>query len=216
MSAEAWERVVLVLLGWLLGLLAPVIIEKIKQTREVEKFLIAINSELNEALYRLSLANFYVAQRVGQVDRKYLIWLKNIIDNYQGINSSTNTKSLIDLSLSLSDADIENLHATQQKPFESIRLQKINVPVLDSRLPTIWQLSNSKRVYLLEIRVHLDMLNEAVELSRYYQDLTFGKVEGKNYDIVIQNLNGSYLQFSERARIIIEKIQEFKLSCAKI
>jgi hypothetical protein len=61
---------------------------------------------------------------------------------------------------------------------------------------------------LLDIRNNINLLNKLVDQARYYTGLTFGKLEGGNYESVVGNLAGCHRQYAERAKRIVTKIEE--------
>ncbi len=94
------------------------------------------------------------------------------------------------------------------KEGKNISAQKIVVPLLDARVSSLWYLENPVQILLLDIRSSINLLNEIVDQSRYYSGLTFGKLEGGNYELVVENLDGCHRQYAERARRIVGKIKE--------
>ena len=54
------EKIALILLGWLLGLLGPAVIDAIRRGRENRQAAHAIHAELREVAYKLALACHYV------------------------------------------------------------------------------------------------------------------------------------------------------------
>mgnify|MGYP003381672430 CR=1 FL=1 len=89
-------------------------------------------------------------------------------------------------------------------------LQKYAVPLLDGRVTALWSFDSSFTRNLLEIRSGIGMLDDLVERSRHYADLTFGKLENGNYELVLGNLQQCYSEYAERAERIVLQIENLK------
>lgn len=70
------EKVLLIILGWLLGLLSPAIVVAIKTRRENQLGRVAIRSELRDVAHKIALAAHAIHMRNGTVNRAHLEWLK--------------------------------------------------------------------------------------------------------------------------------------------
>jgi hypothetical protein len=60
---------------------------------------------------------------------------------------------------------------------------------------------------LLDIRREIAILDDVVDRSRKYFDMTFTKLEGNNHDLVIENLTQTYDLYAQRAMTIVDKIK---------
>ena len=69
------DSLIILVVGWFLGLLAPAIVDKIKISRELTNTYATIKSEINEVAYRLVLASFYAAKHLGKANREFLKWV---------------------------------------------------------------------------------------------------------------------------------------------
>ena len=71
-------------LGWILGLFSPLILDAIKARRERRELAVAIRAEAQDLQYRLACVSFLLAQYCGDVSRDYLLWLRPKLTNYKG------------------------------------------------------------------------------------------------------------------------------------
>ena len=58
------------LVGWLMGLLSPLIVDSIRRRRERKEIKQALITELQELQYRLASGVFLTTQKLGECDRK--------------------------------------------------------------------------------------------------------------------------------------------------
>jgi hypothetical protein len=209
MSEVTIEKMLLLTLGWLLGVLGPIVTDAIKKSRENRQVKVALAAELLEVSYKLALANYSVNIHFGTVDRPYLHWLQGVTSNYRGPSLTETIQPLIKVQLGLPEAQLVALVREQTaKNGKNIVTQKFIVPLLDARVSSLWYLTNKVQILLLDIRSNINLLNELVDQARYYNGLTFGKLEGDNYILALGNLNGCHRQYAERAKVIVTKIEE--------
>lgn len=205
------EKIALIVFGWLLGLLGPAVIDAIRRSRENRQAAHAIHAELREVAYKLALACHYIFMHQGKVDRRRLEWVIGVAERYGGANDPKALTESFRKQLAYSDEEIKAMSravAERQRP--SIVLQKYAVPLLDGRVSALWSFDSSFARNLLEIRSGIGMLDDLVERSRHYADLTFGKLENGNYELVLGNLQQSYSEYAERAERVVSQIEDLK------
>lgn len=197
----------LLLLGWLLGLLAPAIVDEIRRRREGTAARAAIRLELHELRYRIGSAAYYLDMRFGTIDRKYLEWVRDLAQSYEGKNPRESVLRSVEMQLSLTDAQIAAIGQSERAaPAGGVSVKKYSAPLLDTRLSSLWELDSNLQMALLEVRAQLDLMNEDVDQARYYFQLTFDDLSTNNRPIVEQNLVSGYLNIARRARSLADKI----------
>lgn len=208
MSEDTIEKLLLLALGWLLGMLGPVVTEAIKRRRENSQVKVALAAELREVSYKLALGSYLVNLHFGTVDRSYLQWLQRVTASYKGPSLVETRQRSFEIQLNLPDQKLAAWVQDQAgREGQNIVVQKIMVPLLDARVSSLWHIENRVQIILFDIRSNINLLNELVDRARYYTDLTF-KLEGGNYKLVVGNLESCHRQYAERARRIVSKIEE--------
>ena len=205
------EKIALILLGWLLGLLGPAVVDAIRRKRENRQAAHAIHAELREVAYKLALACHYIFVHQGKVDRRRLEWVKGVAERYAGANDPKALTENFRKQLAWSDDEIKaTSRAVAERRRPSIVLQKYAVPLLDGRVAALWSFDTSFTRHLLEVRSGIGMLDDLVERSRHWADLTFGKLEDGNYELVLDNLQQCYSEYAERAERVVLQIESLK------
>ena len=80
--ADTVDKLAFLALGWLLGLLGPIVVDAIKRKRESALGRAAILSELTELGGILSTAAYRARMRLGMADRPFLESLKSTLEQY--------------------------------------------------------------------------------------------------------------------------------------
>lgn len=206
--SDATEKLLFLTLGWLLGLLAPVIVDAIKRRRENALGRIAIHAELQEISHKLALAAQLIYMRKGIPDRSHLEWLKLHLEGHRSLYDSEAILPSVQLQLSWSDDQLQAFaRTTKHVPGKGLTLQKYSVPLLDSKVAALWSFSTELQRHLLQIRADIELINDIVDRSRNLTDKTFSKLEGDNYRLIIENIEQCYDLYFERAKRVADQVR---------
>lgn len=206
------EKLLFILFGWLLGLLAPAISERIKRRYQREEIRAAIEVELYEIRYRLAGSVYVINQRHGTIDKDVLRWILPIFKGYKGAYASPRLLKVLDSHLNLSD---EQLYAIGEH-FKSdgthaLTFRHFSTPFLDTHIGSLRLFSPKFQVALLEIKTQISILNEQVEEAKDYKEKTFAlNLSDENYDSVKNDLERTYRQICDRSRSIVDGISMLK------
>lgn len=212
MSDTTIDKLAFLALGWLLGLLGPVIVDGIKRRRENTLGRAAILTELTELTGILSTAAYGARMRLGTADRKFLEWLKITLEQNATTPELQEFIPRLRTQLSWTDDQLSAV-AQHMSADEGKRtmLQHYPVPLLDSRVSALWSFDTSFQRQLLEIRRNVAILDDVVDRSRKYFDMTFTKLEGNNYQLVTENLTQTYELYAERAMTVVDQIKSLRV-----
>jgi hypothetical protein len=212
MSDITFDKLAFLALGWLLGLLGPVIVDGIRRQRDNTLGRAAILTELTELAGILSIAAYGVRLRLGTADRKFLDWLKITLEQYATTPKLQEFIPRLNAQISWTD---DQLSAAAQHMSadagQGTMLQHYPVPLLDSRVSALWSFDTSFQRQLLEIRRNVAILDDVVDRSRKYFDMTFTKLEGNNYQLVTENLTQTYELYADRAITVIDQIKSLRV-----
>ena len=195
-----FEKIAFLALGWLLGLLAPVIVDAIKRGRENALGRDAILSELREVGGVLAIAAYGARMHRGKVDRAFLQWLSTDLERHAVSEHLCAMIPSLRQQLLLSDQNIANgAKYFAGKDGVSSVLQRYPVPLLDARVAALWTFDTSFQRRLLVVRQKMHFLDDIVERFRRYHDMTFGPLDSNNYARVVENIDQAYDLYAERA-----------------
>ncbi len=207
-SSDTWEKVLFLFLGWLLGMLSPIVVDAIRRRREVKEVKIALLTELSDLQFRLANTVWITSIRTGQYNRSFLEWYKPIIERNSYLHKLENVLKTIESNLQMSD---EELFLAQAKLAASetggLGLKTHRAPLLDSKIGQLGYLPVSLQSILLEIHSRLFILNEEIEQYRFYFQQTFSSsISDVNHTLIVKNIEGSYNAVRQQARMISDFI----------
>ncbi len=203
------NEIPMILLGWLLGVISPALVEAIRSQRETRLVRSALHEELADLSRRVALACHVVRQFHGTVDRSHLEWLKVALAASSVLPPLDESVAMsLEHQLALNDEDLNALSNARAEKHENPGLKKYAAPLLDSRILNLWQLRPAEQRALVALRSHLSLLNEEVERSRAYADLTL-TLEGVNHSVAVGNMRSSQESFCKQAVCVVRAFQAF-------
>ncbi|MEB2234043.1 hypothetical protein VDS41_21695 [Xanthomonas campestris pv. campestris] len=203
------QEILLLVLGWLLGLLSPAVVDAIKHRRDSTQGRAAIFSELDDLATVLTLASLKATQASGETDRTHLEWLIARIREFPDTSNYAEMLASINAVLTLTDEQMAEANGwIAQNINSSPALQIYPAPLLDSRVSALWTFDTDLQRKLLTIKRNLSILDGTVLQLREYFRMTFGDLNPANREIVDANMRQLYENYAERARIIVDQVRE--------
>jgi len=203
------DTVLFVLLGWLLGILGPVIVDAIKYQREIRGIRAALRIELGELCHRLAWAAFVTKLKLGEVDKAFLQRAYSAVESYKGDDLPGVDMEQLESWLTLSEGDLRAVMVKAQAvKGQAWSVRKYAVPLLDSNLARLG-FDNRFQSQLLVIRTHLSTLDELVDDTRCFIRLMFdSSLSPGSRDAVECNLKESYRAYAPGAMLIADRISQ--------
>jgi len=203
------EKLAILVIGWLLGLLGPAIADAIRRKRENKLGRKAILSELHEVGGVLAVAVFAVKSKQGTVDRAHLQWLTTSLEKGARATSYTDWIGQLKIQLGWSDEEIARNFATlKMHDGRGALLQKYPVPLLDSRVSALWSFDTSFQRRLLEIRQIMHRLDGLVDRTYKLHDMSFSNLDATNRALLNENMSDTTALYAKTAQQVVDKIAE--------
>jgi hypothetical protein len=187
------------LLGWLLGILSPAIIEEIRRRRRLDRLQRAMALELHELQFMMAMKTFVLRQRKNRLDDEFLGWLDGVIRRYRGSQPHEAFLALVPALLKLPIPQ-----RGQHDPKRGFSLSEANAPLLSIHTAEIALLPVESQATLLNISQQLSFFNQQVGGLRVMFDRTFDDLSNTSRENVRQNLEEGYQSLADRAFSIAE------------
>ncbi len=191
------------LLGWLLGMLSPAIIEEIRRRRRLNRLQRAIALELHELQFQMAMHSFVFRQRnATRLDDDFLRWLEATIKAYKGNEPSESFLALISALLAVP------IHQRGHRdPKRGLSLSEANAPLLNIHTSEIALFPVQSQAVLLNISQQVSFFNQQVSGLRRMFDRTFDNLSNTSRENVLQNLEEGYQHLADRALLLAKIIQ---------
>src|SRR6266576_3827648 len=176
------------ILGWLLGILSPLIVDRVRRRYQIDDVKRGILTELKDARSRLTMSAYQLAVRLGKMDHNLLTWFASALQEYQGTELTEDALKVIELQLKLTDEQLSALaHQVKFKPGESISLKTFAVPFLDANMNLLSLFPIDFQIRIHEIRAQLSLLNQEIDQSETLFWRTFDAGSTEENQLVIRN-----------------------------
>jgi len=213
-NPELWdliERICFVTIGWVLAVIGTPVIEHLKRNPEIKKTRIALANELYELQYRLALTYYYLEIRYGTFTQADAVWLNEIVAKYNGVQVIENIKArFLDLVTATPAAFNALLLAERGTPNASL-LKKVGLTYLDSRITTISWFRSDEISRLTVLKNQLAILNEIVDDSRYFYNLTFQNITDENHATAANSVRDAYRNYAKTTKVVLRVIKELRM-----
>ena len=158
------------------------------------------------------LAAYNVAMHLGTADRDFLKWVQDSLVLYKGDERKDSIVKSIDMKLSFTPEQLAACITSEAaQGFQAMTLVKFALPFVDARVSAFHSMAGTVQLQLLSARADVRLLDDLVDQSRMYFQLTFGEFKGTNYTIVLENVRGVYDHYMKRCRIAADRIHRLQL-----
>ena len=202
------EQIAYIFIGWLLGLLSPVIVDKINSEYSKKQFFKAACAELHDLQYRVAIVCFKLGQGYGKIDKEFLLWLQPIINDYKGNEINITLKKLINSMLKADDNEFNDIiEHMRAEPNMGLGLKTFSASFLESNITQISKLPLELQVKIHEFRNHLNTLNQEILVAKDVHIMTFdSSLTDENHEILSKELVGKYVFLQGMCKRVSDKI----------
>lgn len=208
-----WVTILLVIFGWLLGLLTQPIVERIRTYYKKKEVMRGIFTELKEYKYRMALSAWGIERDFGTYDKEFLEWTRDNIKEYESTFTYKKNTIIegIEKLLKLDDKKLA-LIREKEKRKTGRSLKKDDLPYINSNIGYLPLFDTDFHNKVLEIRTHNRLSNDEMELALYYYKMTFDMtLDEGNRDIIGKNLDSSYKHIASNSRQQVHRINQLFL-----
>lgn len=205
------NNVIFLLLGWLLGLLSPVIVDGIKKHLKKKELKKSFYNELNDIKGRLICCVYQLESQYGKYDRELLKWLKSYKTNILKLIKDTYIFEHLDDLLDLDDEQLTIKLYTHKKTFSGgFFAPMIRLSFIDSNINYLSLFETEFQKQIQDIRAQIHFFNEHNSQLRYFYKMTFDEnISDENHEIIRNNFKESCLDLNRISKLIIKRIECF-------
>jgi hypothetical protein len=201
------QPLLLVLFGWLLGLLAPAIQDRIRQKYRADELRKAITVELNELKVTMALFSYLMWHHLAPLTDDQLGWLESTVRNYSGPAANPGSIEAILSLRKLSERDRREFFTQCQNPNVGPYPKEYTAPFLAAHIGDLSVLPVAFQAAVLHIKGQIDTLNQHVVFVQKRHDKTFDtSLSEANRQAVLSDLKNGYGQLAEMAKRIADAI----------
>jgi hypothetical protein len=198
-----------ILLGWLLGLLAPAIVERIRRTHRAKEVMAIVLSELQELQTTMATVAHQMRARDATVTDKFLDWYEAALRTPTGRDLDPNVVEILSLMRKTSEAERRHVHLALRETNRGLDPREYELPFLKAHATELSICPLQFQVLVWRIGSSLSFFNQHVRSLRAQFDKTFDPgIAGQNREVVLTNLKEGYTELGRRAESITDKISD--------
>lgn len=212
MSTEI-QAVLILILGWLLGLLSPSIINYIQDKKKATKIKQSLLFEIEECQIIMANIAYLIESKYITINHKLFDDLINIYENYNGINNYNDKLLRLKELKKIPKEELEKITEIQlyENMDKFLSFKKHDLPYLRSKINDISLLDENVQSNLLQLNFKLNLFNSEVEESKFHYQLTFSsEISEENQEINKQILKDKQLVILDQIKQIITLITKLK------
>ena len=201
------------LLGWLLGLLSPRIVDAIRAKYMQRDLARAIRSEAEDLQCRVAILSFLLAQKYGHVSREYLTWLRPKLLRYEGNEPTQSVRKLVEHLQAASDDQLVTFAAQMRaEEGKGLSLKSYSAGLIEASLSSILHFPPEYQLRIHEFRNQLSGLNQEIERAVESMRMTYdSSISNENHarlkaDLIFkyQTIQGMCMRVADRLQGIVD------------
>jgi hypothetical protein len=206
------QQVILILIGWLTGVLSTVGYEQYKRYLDGKNLKSAILSELKVLLPRLVCSCYVLITTSGKYNKEDLQWVYDNLSMYEDKTISTKITSIKEkLEIFLKKNNISKNSTIDFKVAKSEVefIKSITLSFSKESITNFSLLSEELRLIIFDIRTKVNTLNELADRIDFFFKQSFAPgMSSNNIEIIETNINSNYDFYLMNSKIVVERIKE--------
>lgn len=197
------------LIGWLLGLLSPRIIEVIRAKYLRRDLARAIHSEAEDLQYRVAITSFLLVQKYGQLSREYLVWVKPKLLCYEGNEPVQSIRALVEQMQAAPDDQLLAVAAHMRaEEGMGLSLKKFSASLIEASLGSLLHFPPEYQRRIHEFRNHLSVLNQEIDRAVESLRMTYdSSITDENHARLKADLVSKYLIIQGMCMRVADRLQ---------
>lgn len=201
-------------LGWLLGMLSPVIVSRIQRKYTKKDLYLGITNELRNVRYRLVCTAHLLCSQYGNYDKDFLRWCISNIEASEQEEGSKEVLKILQNQIGLENAEFASIvDALRAKAGVGKSLKKAELAFSEMHLNDLSLFSIRFQSLLFDLKAKLAHYNDEVEKAEKFHLMTFdSSMSSENHQIVKSQVLSKYEIITGLSMRAVDKITEI-LGC---
>ena len=194
------------LLGWLLGMLSPAVVEEIRRHRRSRLLKSAIAQELHGVRFLMACSAYVFRGRSVSLTDEFLNWFEQVLDGHTSTEAEVFRKGIVAM------RSVPLAQRSQKDSKRGFSLTEVACPLLGAHTNEIALFPIAEQSVLLDIEKNLRFYNEQVVFLRRLFDRTYDKLGEVSRNNLLTNLDAGYDQLAARAVSIADGVRDLPSS----
>ncbi|EWG99933.1 hypothetical protein Q427_22255 [Halomonas sp. BC04] len=209
-AGSEMREIAFLILGWLLGLLSPLIVDAVRRKRIRRDLVKAIKTESEDLQSRVVVSSFLLAQRYGDLSREYLNWLSPKLQAYRGCEPIQRIRDLVDHLISAPDEEFNAMREHMRaEPEVGLSLKRFSASLIETAAPQIIHFPSEYQRRIHEFKNQMYAMNQEIERATVSLDRTFdSSLSDENHERVKNDLESKYIFIQGMCERVADRLQD--------
>ncbi|MBK8464570.1 MAG: hypothetical protein IPL32_01950 [Chloracidobacterium sp.] len=180
-----WYSLTPLIIGWLLGLLSPLLGEFIQRPSKRRQIKKSVFVQLRHLRYQCAGLAFLVRGQAGTLNRAFVEWTANILDKDKGEFDSAGLYDQVRSFLKLDDRQMAITARAASEPV--LQMRRISIDFLVAQVPNLHLFQPEFQRLYHEILGSVAIINSNADMLRSYELKTFDDLPSDKHAAVLQN-----------------------------
>jgi hypothetical protein len=202
--------ILMLLLGWTLGLLSPGIHERIRRRYRRRDLTRSVMEELATLQFTLALLAYMIRARQGTNTDAFIDSILPIIEAYKSPDSDPTRIEAYRAVRAQPERERLAQAMAAKNPRWGLQLKQYSLPFISSQTADLAICTLDFQRAISHIRFQLDIYNQTVQSLESLFEKTFTVSEQSNHAALINNCEQGYRDLGNRAEAIVNVIEQLK------
>ncbi len=208
---EGLSPVLMVLLGWLLGLLTPVIAERIRRPYRRRDLMQGVVDEMLGLQHTLVAVAYKIRTRNAELSDDFLDKILPILDAHTGPDRSQEIIEFVKEIRRCPEGQRVATHQLMRKPDRVVGLRQYAAPLFATQMSDVAICSLDFQRAVLNIRRHLDLYNQLAALAESLFSRSFDNRGPEERDVLRANVERNCRDAATQAEMVVDAILDLKI-----
>jgi len=201
----------MLLLGWLLGLLAAPITDRIRRGYRRKDLIQAVVHELLGLQYTMILVAYMLRSRSAELPDAFLDFILPIAERYHGLDRHDEMIVAMKAIRETPEQDRLAIYQAQKRPQNvGVAMKQYALPLFAAQVSDLAICPFEFQSAVLHIRYQLDLFNQTVSDLRSSGEKTFTDLTPESRKAVMSNIEICFQDLKTRAESIVNAIETVK------
>ena len=208
---DVTEKLLYLLLGWLLGVLGSIFFDRFQRLRHRGEFTQGALTEARALKFKMAIIAYRMRSYQGPLEDDFIAWVRPILEGYDGPDKDPNITEAVRKLATMTPEQRRALHGAVCKPSVSPKPATYSLPFLESQMSNLPLCPSDFQLRLLLMKEQLDYFNQESRFFMGQYEKTFDpSIIGSNRDAVLANIEEACERLAQRARWITDAISELE------
>ena len=202
------KELLLILFGWVLGLLSPLIVDLYSEWKQRKNFLASARTELRDVQFVLATTAFLLILKHGQLTTELVEKTAAVFDGYDGNEPIEDMREHLNKVRGMSQQQLGQLAAMAHRRDVASGVKIVEPRYIMSNLGELAKLKPDLQLRFYELFRTLDVIEQEVPKIDALVPMTFdSSISEQNHEVIKSEIHSKYVFLARQCERAVDKIE---------